>query len=86
MRSTYYDDVPKDPLLSLWGENIANQRKALHLSREQLAELVGVRRPTVSRWEAGLIEPTRDRKNKIAEVLHADVRVMFPLVPIGKAS
>jgi transcriptional regulator with XRE-family HTH domain len=78
--------VPKDPLLSLWGKNIAHQRESLKLSREQLAELVGVRRPTVSRWEAGLIEPTRDRKNKIAEVLHADVSVMFPMVPIRRAS
>lgn len=68
-----------DETLRLWGENIRRRREALKLSQDQLADLVGVRTPTVWRWEKGLMEPRREMKSKLAGVLRQDVLALFPL-------
>lgn len=40
------------------GKNIAEARKAIGLTQEQLAADVGVSKVTVARWETGAREPT----------------------------
>lgn len=83
-----------DETLRTWGENIKLRREALNpegglrtddepaMNQAQLGELLDppVTQATVSRWEAGLIEPRRKYKAQLAAVLHTDVRVLFPMV------
>jgi transcriptional regulator with XRE-family HTH domain len=68
-----------DETLRLWGENIRRRREALKLSQDQLAEMVGVRGPTVWRWEKGQMEPRRHHKALLAGALRQDVLALFPL-------
>ena len=83
-----------DETLRTWGENIKLRREVLNthgdlrgpedepMSQGRLGELLDppVTQATVSRWEAGLIEPRRRYKAQLASVLHTDVRVLFPMV------
>lgn len=66
--------------LEQWGRNVRLSRKARGISQKALADLVGVTKPTVSRWEAGLIIPSDAHKVAIATHLNTDVRILFPLV------
>ena len=75
IRSLY--DV--DETLRLWGANIRQRRKLLGLTQYQLAEAMGVRQPTVFRWEKGQMEPRRHHKAKLARVLGLDVQLLFPI-------
>lgn len=68
-----------DETLRLWGQNIRECRLALGMTQYQLADLLHVRQPTVFRWERGQMEPRRHHKQRLAEVLHVDVRVLFPM-------
>jgi transcriptional regulator with XRE-family HTH domain len=43
------------------------REKVLGLTQAQLAELTGVSQGTVSRWEQGKLEPTRDELRKMRE-------------------
>ncbi len=55
------------------GERIRQQRKALGITQNQLADLVGVSRAAVSLWERSdpslQNEPRRNHRSKLAEVL-----------------
>lgn len=51
------------------GARIREKRKERKLNQEQLAELVGVVRQTVSSWENGNFEPDRKNLAKIALAL-----------------
>lgn len=53
------------------GEKIYNLRKTKGISQEDLADLVGVSRQTIYKWEANIVEPTHD--NKIALCVALDV-------------
>ena len=39
-------------------DNIKDIRKALNLTQQKLADLIGARQHTVARWETGLHKPT----------------------------
>jgi len=67
-----------DETLRTWGTNIRQVRKALGFTQERLADLVGVKHPTVCRWEKGQIEPRRQHKAAIAKALHVDMNLLFP--------
>jgi transcriptional regulator with XRE-family HTH domain len=43
------------------------REKVLGLTQAQLAELTGVSQGTVSRWEQGKLEPTRDELSKMRD-------------------
>lgn len=74
-----------------WGQNIELARKVLNsdgklrrsdeepMSQSRLAELINVTQQTVSDWERGETAPRDDMKVRIAEVVHQDVRQLFPL-------
>lgn len=51
------------------GENIRQFRQAAHLSQEKVAELVGVSRQAVTKWEKDQSEPSCDNLMRLAEVL-----------------
>lgn len=64
----------------LWGDNIAMGRKAVGFETQlQFALKLGVRQSTVARWESGEMAPRDHYKVAIAELLHQDVRQLFPL-------
>jgi len=70
-----------DETLRGWGENIKIRREFLKLTQKDLADLFEppLTQSTVARWERGLMEPRRDHKRRLAEVLASDVRMLFPM-------
>ena len=72
------------------GEMIQRQRAAQGLSQERLAELVGVSRQAVSKWEVGDALPDTDRLLPLARALHISVDELLsgqlrePEVPSGR--
>lgn len=55
------------------GERIAHARTARGLSQASLGKLVGAGQTTVSSWERGRTEPTRDDVQRVAGALNLDV-------------
>ena len=55
------------------GERIREARLRAHLSQEKVAELVGVSRQAVTKWESGLSSPSTDNLFKLAQVLGTTV-------------
>lgn len=59
---------------------LAQRRKAVGLSQEELATRVGAARSTVFRWEAGDTEPEPWRRPKLAKVLRISVEQLDQLL------
>jgi transcriptional regulator with XRE-family HTH domain len=55
---------------------IRNLRKSLGLSQRQFAKLIGVKRLTIARWEAGNMKPKKEHF-EILEKLANDIKVSF---------
>lgn len=72
-----------EELRRLWGDNIERGRKTLGITQTQFAALLEVTQQTVSEWETGSSAPRDGLKVRIAEVLHQDVRQLFPLVRVS---
>jgi putative transcriptional regulator len=56
---------------------IAEQRKARHMTQEQLAHALGVSQPRLSQWENGTIIPRVDIVLEIADILGCKVEDLF---------
>ena len=52
-----------------YGTRIKQAREDLRLTQEQLAEQLDVSRQAVSKWEADLSRPTREKLDKLSEIL-----------------
>ena len=52
------------------GSKLAQARKAVNLTQEQLAERLGVTRQAVSRWESGAAYPETDKIVRMARLLN----------------
>lgn len=55
------------------GERLQNLRKENMLSQEKLAELVGVSRQAVSKWETGLSNPDTENLIKLGEIFNLSI-------------
>lgn len=55
------------------GKKIYSQRKMKGLSQEQLADLIGVSRQAVSKWEADTAQPTFENLQILCVVLKLDI-------------
>lgn len=73
--------TPRDEELRLWGENLRDQREALNLNQTELARQFDppLSQSTIARWERGLVEPRREHKRRLAEILKTDARLLFPM-------
>ena len=65
------------------GETIQRLRTKRRLSQEQLAELVGVSRQAVSKWEVGDAVPDTDKLVPLARALKISVDELLGNVPEG---
>ncbi len=54
---------------TLLGERIANARQAKGLSQKQLADLIGVTKSTVAKWESDRTSPRASRLIQVAGIL-----------------
>ena len=63
------------------GETILKKRQARELSQEKLAELVGVSRQAVSKWEVGDAIPDTDKLIPLARALGITVDELLGNVP-----
>lgn len=52
-----------------YGSRIKQSRESLRLTQEQLAEQLDVSRQAVSKWEADLSRPTREKLDRLSEIL-----------------
>ena len=55
------------------GRFIAEQRKRLGLTQEQLAEALDVSNKTISRWERGINLPDYDQVLAVCSLFHVDI-------------
>jgi DNA-binding XRE family transcriptional regulator len=63
---------------------IANQRELLGISRQALAEAVGVHYQTIGYLERGEYSPSLVLALRISEVLQMDVQSLFSIKPFPK--
>lgn len=63
------------------GKRIKEYRTQSKLSQEKVAELVGVSRQAVTKWEADLSAPTTDNLFKLAEIFGTTVDALITDVP-----
>lgn len=62
------------------GEKLKARRKELELTLQEVAEYVGVTKPTVLRWERGIINNMkRDKIQKLAEILKVSTSYILGL-------
>ncbi len=54
----------------LFGERLANARKAANMSQEEMAGHLGVKVTTVKDWEAGEVDPRANRLQMMASLLN----------------
>jgi transcriptional regulator with XRE-family HTH domain len=78
-------DVATERLIQ-WGRNIRSGRRLAGFETQlAFAEALGVTQGTVARWEAGQLAPSDTHKEKIAGLLHQEVRALFPLFAVPPA-
>jgi len=60
------------------GRNVSNRRHALGLTQQQLADLVGMPVPTISKIEVGGLAPRDYLRISLAAALGCEVADLFP--------
>lgn len=63
------------------GERLRDARKAMKMTQEDLAKKIGVKRAVISKYETGLISPSADTLQKIANVLNVSVADLLTIDP-----
>src|SRR4051794_37826999 len=74
-----------DGSMSAKRHQLAQRRRAMGLSQEQLAERLGVDRSTVVRWERADPAPRPGQRPRLAEVLQLTVEEIGPLLTVVDA-
>lgn len=57
-------------------ENLQKLRKAKNISQEQLAEMLGVTRQSVSKWESGASYPEMEKLVEMCKIFHCSLDVL----------
>ena len=59
------------------GEKLSKQRKELNYTQEQLAEILGVSRQSISKWESDIAYPETDKLIEFGKLF--DCSMDYPL-------
>ena len=59
------------------GEKLAVLRKQQGISQDQLAEVMGVSRQAVSRWEVGAVTPSMEKLRRLGEFYNIPVDLLL---------
>lgn len=59
------------------GEKIRKIRKEKKMTQQQLANVTGIERSSISKYEKSIISPAAFKLNKIAEALEVDIKVLL---------
>ena len=62
------------------GQLIANRRKYLHLTQEELANQMHVSKSAIAKWETDGGIPERDNLYRLAELTGISVEVMYHII------
>ena len=54
-------------------ENLQKLRKSKNISQEQLAEMLGVTRQSVSKWESGASYPEMEKLTEMCRIFHCSL-------------
>lgn len=66
-----------DPTARRWGKRIEERRRLLDLTQQELADLLGVRQGTISKWERGERRPSHHYIPLIAKTLGTSPEILF---------
>lgn len=55
------------------GEKIAKQRRELNYTQEQLADILGVSRQSISKWESDIAYPETDKLIKLGKLFNCSM-------------
>ena len=59
------------------GEKIAKQRKELNYTQEQLADILGVSRQSISKWESDIAYPETDKLIELGKLFDCSMDYML---------
>ena len=62
------------------GQYIANRRKHMKLTQEELAEMVGVSKSAIAKWETNRGIPDRDNLKMLAVVINTPVDEFYRMI------
>ena len=60
-----------------FGKRLRELRRSVGMTQEQLAELVNIEPPNLSKIECGMHFPQPDKIEKIAQALNVDIKELF---------
>jgi transcriptional regulator with XRE-family HTH domain len=61
-------------------------RKSRNLTQEQLAEIFGINRENISKWENGIAEPNRENLIKVADYFKVSIDYLLNRPPLPHQS
>ena len=67
------------------GERIRNARKKKQITQERLAERIGIKRATLSKYETGIIQPSLDMLFKLSDTLEVQLSEILPFGEFSNA-
>lgn len=70
---------PAKRLRKAWGNNIMQLRELRQMSRDELANAVGVSSAAVGQWERGETAPRSHHQIAVADALNCEHSVVFPM-------
>lgn len=70
-----------DPWYEALGGRIRDARRARGWTQTRLADLMGVRQPSVSDWENGVSAPDPKTLWRLAEILHVPLLKLYGIEP-----
>lgn len=63
--------------MTINNQNLIKARKEKNLTQEQLAQMVGCKKSTISNWETGYSKPSLLDAKKVSDVLGKDINHLF---------
>lgn len=62
------------------GRFIADRRKCLHMTQEELAEKINVSKSAIAKWETNGGIPDRDNLKSLSEAIHVSVDDLYRII------